>query len=140
MRVRTKILIGIGIVALIAIGFFVIFPYFLVCPPLPLFSIENRDGNNEHGVVVEIFDSDNQSIFKKTVVLGPKEEICYPKPYWLKLTWSRGEYTFKVTVDDTITETCKTEVYPWLEVLIYLYTKDPLSGEISPITIARVVV
>lgn len=43
-------------------------------------------------------------------------------------------------MDDTVTETCTTEVDPWLEVLIYLYARDPISGEINPLTIARVVV
>jgi len=139
MRVGTKIFLGIGAVLVIAIGFFVIFPYLLVGPPLPLLSIENKDINNEHEVVVEIFNSNNQSIFKKTVLLSPNEEISYPKPLWLKLPWTRGEYTFKITMDDTYRLPFMTEIYPWVEIHIILYSKDR-KGQISPLTIVHVMV
>ncbi|RZN37215.1 MAG: hypothetical protein EFT35_06320 [Methanophagales archaeon ANME-1-THS] len=140
MRKRTAIVLGLGIAMVLAISFFILYPYVLMGPPLHLFSIQNRDGTDAHEVLVEIIDSEHQPIFTETIVVAPNEEISYPKPLWLKLTRSRGEYTFNVRVDNTFTETCTTEVDPWLEVLIALYARDPRSGEIRPLTITRVVV
>ena len=141
MKTRNKILLGVGIGVLLIVGFYVIFPFYLAGPPLPLFSIENRDINN-HEVVVEIFDLHNKSIFKETLVLDPKEKIDYPKPFWLLLPglMVKEDCTFKVTVDDEATKVYQTEVYPWIQVCIFLYTKHPISGEINPIAIAHVVV
>ena len=55
------------------------FSFYLVGPPLPLFSLKNGDVSN-HEVVIEIFDLHDKykSIFKEKLELDPKEEICYP--------------------------------------------------------------
>ncbi|MDI6885718.1 MAG: hypothetical protein QMD22_05105 [archaeon] len=127
MKTRNKILIGVGIVALLVVGFYVIFSFYLVGTPLPLFSLKNGDVSN-HEVVIEIFDLHNKSIFKETLELDPKEEICYPRPFWLNFLWLK-ECTLKVTVDNKATKTYKTDVYPWKQFHISL-AKDPISGEI----------
>ncbi|KAF5432585.1 hypothetical protein C5S39_03310 [Candidatus Methanophagaceae archaeon] len=127
MKTRNKILIGVGIVVLLVVGFYVFFPFYVVGPPVPLFSIENIDISN-HEVVIEIFDLHNKSIFKETLELGPKEEICYPRPVLLNFRWLK-ECTLKVTVDNKATKTYKTEVYAWTQFCISL-VKDPISGEI----------
>jgi len=134
MKTRNKILIGIGLVALVVAGFYVIFPFLIVGPPLPLYYIKNEDVNN-HTVVVEIFDYHNESILKEIYKLSPKESVTYPKPFLMVLTRSEEEYRFKITLDSEVTETYETEIYPWLMVAIHLYHKDPISEEVTPIGI-----
>lgn len=128
MKTRNKILAGAGIVVLLVVGFYFIFPFYLVGPPLPILSLKNRDVIN-HEIVIEIFDQNNKSIFKETYELDPKEEIGYPRPFLLKFRWLK-ECTLKVTVDNNTTEMCKTDVYPWKEFGIFI-DKDPISGEIN---------
>ncbi|MEA1945629.1 MAG: hypothetical protein U9N07_09955 [Euryarchaeota archaeon] len=128
MKTRNKILIGVGIVVLLVVGFYVIFPFYLVGPPLPLLSLKNGDAIN-HEVVIEIFDHNNKSIFKETYGLNPKEEIRHPRPFLLNFRWLK-ECTLKVTVDNNTTKMYKTDVYPWKEFGIAI-NKDPISGEIN---------
>jgi hypothetical protein len=128
MKTSNKILTGVGIVVLLVVGFYVIFPFYLVGPPLPLFSLKNGDVSN-HEVVIEIFDRHNNSIFKETYELDPKEELCYPRPFLLKFRWLK-ECTLKVTVDNNTTKMYKTDIYPWKEFRITI-GKDPISGEIN---------
>jgi hypothetical protein len=128
MKTRNKILIGVGIVVLLVVGFYIIFPFYLVGPPLPLLSLKNGDAIN-HEVVIEIFDQNNKSIFKETYELDPKEEIGYPRPFLLKFRWLK-ECTLKVTVDDNTTKMYKTDVYAWKEFAIFI-DKDSVSEEIN---------
>ena len=128
MKTRNKILIGIGIVVLLVVGFYFIFPFYLVGPPLPLFSLKNEDVSS-HEVVIEIFDQNNKYIFKETFELDPKEEIYYPRPFLLKFQWLK-ECTLKVTVDDNTTKMYKTDVYSWKEFRITI-NKDLISGEMN---------
>ena len=128
MKTRNKILIGIGIVVLLVVGFYFIFPFYLVGPPLPLLSLKNGDAI-DHKVVIEIFDRNNKSIFKETYALDPKEELRYPRPFLLKFRWLK-ECTLKVTVDDNATKVYKTDVYSWKEFRITM-GKDPISGEMN---------
>ena len=128
MKTGNKILIGAGIVLLLAVGFYFIFPFYLVGPPLPLLSLKNGDVNN-HEVVIEIFDQNNKSIFKETYELAPKEEIRYPRPFLLKFRWLK-ECTLNVTVDNNTTKMYKTDVYPWKEFGIFI-DKDLISGEMD---------
>jgi len=136
MKTRNKILIGVGIVVLLVVGFYFIFPFYLVGPPLPLFSLKNEDVSS-HEVVIEIFDRQNKSIFKETYGLDPEEEIRYPRPFLLKFRWLK-ECTLKITVDNDITEMCETDVYSWKEFRITI-GKDPVSGEMN-IEIGAIVV
>ena len=128
MKTRNKILAGAGIVVLLVIGFYIIFPFYLVGPPLPLLSLKNRDDIN-HEVVIEIFDQNNKAIFNETYELDPKEEIGHLRPFLLKFRWLK-ECTLKVTVDNDATEMCKTDVYPWKEFGIFI-DKDSISGELN---------
>jgi len=136
MKTRNKILIGVGIVVLLVVGFYFIFPFYLVGPPLPLLSLKNEDVSS-HEVVIEIFDRQNKSIFKETYGLDPEEEIRYPRPFLLKFRWLK-ECTLKITVDNDITEMCETDVYSWKEFRITI-GKDPVSGEMN-IEIGAIVV
>ena len=136
MKTRNKILTGVGIVVLVVVGFYVIFPFYLVGPPVPLLSLNNRDVSN-HEVVIEIFDLHNKSIFKETFELDPKEEIMYSRPFLLNFRWLK-ECTLKVTVDNNTTKICKTDVHPWTVSCITI-GKDPISGEMN-IEIGAIVV
>jgi len=136
VKTRNKILTGAGIVVLLVIGFYIIFPFYLVGPPLPLLSLKNGDVIN-HEVVIEIFDQNNKSIFKETYELDPEEEIRYPRPFLLNFRWLK-ECTLEVTVDTDITKMCETDVYPWKEFGIAI-DKDPISGEMN-IEIGAIVV
>ena len=128
MKTRNKIVIGAGIALLLAVGFYFIFPFYLVGPPLPLLSLKNGDVSN-HEVVIEIFDRNNKSIFKETYELDPKEELRYPRPFLLKFRWLK-ECTLKVTVDDNATKMYKTDVYPHKLFDIFI-NKDQISGEVN---------
>ena len=127
-----KILIGAGIAVLILVSFYILFPFWLVGPPPDsLYSIENDD-INKHTVLVKLFDSHNKTVFKKTHVLDPGEEVDYPKPLWILLPWSDGKYTIAITLDGKIRKTCEIMLHPWMTVLIDLYAEEPLT--ISEIT------
>lgn len=137
MRTINKILIGLGIIVLIisvAKYFYII--GFLLEPVEPLrFSIHNSD-INKHIVTVEIFDSNNKSLFKETYEVNLKEEpILSPK-----ITEKKGEYTFKVTLDDKIEKTYKAEIgVGGGRVSIWLYNEN-VSGSKDPIYITQVIV
>jgi len=128
MRATSLIVAGLGIVVLLIVGFYIIFPFYLVGPPLPLLSLKNGDAIN-HEVVIEIFDQNNKSIFKETYELDPKEEIRYPRPFLLNFRWLK-ECTLKVTVDNNTTKMYKTDVYPYKIFGIFI-DKDPISGEMN---------
>lgn len=134
MKRSNKILTSVGIVVLVAICFYVIFPFFLVGPPLPLYRIVNGD-INDHEVFIEVLDPHNKSILKETHNIGPKESISCPKPFLLKFMWPEGEFTFEITLDGEITETFETDIYPFLMVEIWLYYEDSNSREVIPISI-----
>ena len=128
MKTRNTLLAGAGIVVLLVIGFYIIFSFYLVGPPLPLLSLKNGDAVN-HNVVIEIFGQNNNSIFKETYELDPEEEICHSRPFLLKFRWLKG-CTLKVTVDNDATKMCKTDVYPYKIFCIFI-DKDPISGEMD---------
>jgi len=133
MKSRNQILIGAGIAVLILASFYILFPFLLVGSPDPLYRIENDD-INKHKVVVELFDSHNKTVFIKTHVLDPGEEVRYPKPLlWLLLPGFDGKYTIDITLDGEIRKTREIMIYPWMMVCIDLY--DPLYSE-EPLTIS----
>lgn len=114
---------------MVLLSYFVIFPYLLVGSPTPLFYIDNTDLQS-HEVIVEVFDSHNESVFKEQYELAPEEHIAQPKSLWLLLRWSmpwskgkdmystEGEYEFKVILDGEIEDTCRTLPTAWSSVLI----------------------
>ncbi|MFZ3384587.1 MAG: hypothetical protein WA144_11740 [Candidatus Methanoperedens sp.] len=136
MRTINKILISLGIIALIVITSIYLIGL-LVSPGMdPLrFSIHNND-INKHLVTVEIFDSVNKSLFKETYEVNPKDEPIFSP----KITEKNGEYTFKVALDDKIEKTYKAEVGVGKSgVSIWLYNEN-VSGSKDPIYIVQTVV
>jgi hypothetical protein len=105
-----------SIIALIIVCFTAM-PFLFLGAPLPLYSINNNDVM-EHKVVIEIFDMDNNSVFKNEYDLAPDTEVSQSKPVWLllKLSFPPGgkeEYEFKVTLDDNLTEEFQRKVQVW---------------------------
>ncbi len=114
---RRKKLI-IGIILLIAVLLIVTkiidyLPYFIGGAPLPVFGISNFDSKN-HSVNVQIFDSNNKSLFDKTYELGDSQSkaytVQYPENGWKDVhekerLFPKGTYTFIVTMDTNISKT-----------------------------------
>jgi len=134
MKIINKVLIGVGIAALVAIiGLYISVTLFFLLNMEPLhFSINNGDVN-KHEVTVEIFDSDGKSIFNEIYEVSPKKRIYSPE-----ITKKKGDYMFKVTLDNEIEKTYKAKVGLGRgEVTIWLYVK--VSGKIIPIDITQIV-
>ncbi|MBN2487859.1 MAG: hypothetical protein JXA98_02390 [Methanosarcinaceae archaeon] len=124
-----KIIVAAGVFVFILISCYAAIPLIFMGPPVPLFTVHNHDTTG-HEVVVEVFDSNNESIIKETYVLDPKDDISRSRPVGLKLPWSGGGYTFKVTMDGKVTETSRMEIPDvYTMVNIRLYSKDYVSGE-----------
>ena len=122
---RKKLIIGI--VVLIAVLLIVkeiidYFPYFMVGLPLPVFGIYNHDTKN-HSVNVQIFDSNNKSLFDKIYELGDSRSEAYTVQYPENGKWKdvhekdrlfpKGTYTFIVTMDNNISKTQQIEMDTW---------------------------
>lgn len=134
---KSYLFVIVSIVTLVAISL-IAMPFVFIGAPSPLFSIYNND-SNEHKVVIEIFDSNNESIFEQTYELAPGASIWQPKSSWLllELSVSPGntkECTFKITLDDDITEIHQIGLQPWVIADIILYednAETPLAVYIS---------
>lgn len=134
----SKISIFLGILVLILLNYFFVFPFLLAGPPTPLFYIDNNDLQS-HEVTVEVFDSHNESVFKEKYELAPKEHIEQPKSLWLLLQrlmpWSeqgeKGNYEFKVILDSKITDTCRMLPHPLTSVVIYIDEKNDSQSPMS---------
>lgn len=131
MRTLFKIFIGIAVIVLAIFAFIYITAERPGMGPLK-FSIYNRD-NVTHAVTVEIFDSNNNSLFEESYDALSKVYIQSPE-----ITKKKGEYIFKVTLDNKIEETYTATVGTgWFDVAIYLYEND--SGN-KPIYITQAVI
>jgi hypothetical protein len=127
MKKSHEYLMIASIITLIAICL-IAMPFLFIGPPSPLFFIGNKDVN-ERGVAVEMFNSDNNSVFKEKYKLAPEEQIWQPKPAWLlsKLSFPLGDkeiYTVKVTSDDNLTETRLIKFELWNTVHVELYNHE----------------
>ena len=117
---KNNLLRSTGIVAIgIALGylfFFVLFPIIMIGAPTPLYSIHNFDTKN-HALIIKILDSRNTTVLVKTYDVLPARSIAYdrgfgwyPKAAWTPFTWSEGEYTFSVMLDEAYTASHTTHV------------------------------
>ncbi len=127
MKKSRALLVMVSIVTLIAICL-IAMPFIFIGSPDPLFSIHNNDVN-EHKVVIEICNSNNESVFKQTYGLAPEASIWQPKPLWMLLELSippgdTEEYTFKTTLDLNLTETRQIEIQLWNIVDVELYNDE----------------
>lgn len=119
----------------------------MIGPPAPLFYVYNN--LQSHEVTVEVFDSHNESVFKKTYEPAPEERIVQSKSLWLLLrwsiTWSKGKYTYwaegeyesKVILDKEITGNCRILLHPWNSAVINI---DEMKDSNSPISMGIVTV
>lgn len=131
----------IALVLLIIVGFYfnnIQVGYWIVGEARPLFIIYNMDFNS-HEVDIEIFNSDNESIFKELYFLNQSELKEYPKPQTMTTSREYHTYTFKVTLDNETTKIDTADIDPWTTQEIYLYAKstdgDETFGEIIPLEI-----
>lgn len=133
MKKSYVLLVIASIVTLISICL-IMMPFIFIGAPLPLFSIDNKDVN-EHKVVIEVFNSNNKSVFEKTYKMAPGANISQSKPVWLLLQLSippgnKVDYNFKITLDDNITNTHQIGLQVWVMADIKLYednTENPIS-------------
>lgn len=145
---RQKILIFSGVLILILLSHFIVFPFLLVGSPTSFFEIYNNDLQT-HEVTIEVLNSYNESVLKETYKLAPEEHIAQPKSLWLLLKWSmpwskgeytywaEGEYEFKVILDNEITDIYRTVPYAWNSVVIDI---DKGNNSISRICIGEIMV
>jgi len=118
---RKKLIIGI-IVLIVAVPIVKeiidYLPYFIGGAPLSVFGISNFDSKN-HSVNVQIFDSNNRSLFDKTYELGDSRSesyiIQYPEKGWKDVhekgrLFPKGTYTFIVTMDANVSKTQQIEI------------------------------
>jgi len=104
------------IIALIIISC-IAMPFIFIGKPEPLFSMKNKD-TISHQVMVEISDSNNNSIFKEVYVMDPDSEISQSKSAWLMLQLSfppgnSKDITIQVTVDNDLSEKSQTDLQLW---------------------------
>ncbi|MDF1532082.1 MAG: hypothetical protein P1P72_07185 [ANME-2 cluster archaeon] len=125
MKRNKKIIICAGIVVIGLI--IIIYTPLLMYKPLE-FYIYNEDVE-KHEVTVVIFDTDGKLIFNETYMSSPGIPINSKK-----VVDKRGDYLFKVRLDDNITDTIKSEK-EFGRVNIYLYGYD--SGKNVPIRIGQ---
>lgn len=122
---KSNLLLAIvSVITLIVMGL-IAMPFIFVGMPSHLFFIKNND-INDHTVTIEVFDSANDSIFKKVYEMKPETVIHESKPAWLMLQLSfppgdRKECTLKVILDENISETSYMELGLWDTVDITLY-------------------
>jgi len=144
MKRNTIVGIVIALVLLTIAGFYINqiqLGYWIVGQPTPLFIIQNEDSYS-HKVDIEIFNSDNESIFKELYTLNQSERKEYPKPQTMTNSESYHAYTFKVTLDNETTKILTEMIDPWTTPVIDLYSphNKNASGEVIPLDIRVTVV
>jgi len=117
MNMVNKILIGVAIILASLFSVYIYGPILLAGQMAPLLFSLSNDDTNKHVVSVEIFDSDNNSLFNETCELDAGEEIGVSKSslelsdrisLWIKADLE--EYTFKVVLDDGTEKTFKAQM------------------------------
>ncbi len=131
----TKKLIILGLIILITVPFFYVsLPFIFRGPAASFFVIHNHDVK-KHEVTVEVFDQQNKSIINETFSMASEGDFSQSRPLSLRFHREKREYTFKVTMDNQITNTVKLEIpHSHALVDIRLYSKDYESGKIVPIS------
>ena len=133
-RKKKKLIAAIITIIIISVFlfFFIILPMGILGPePSPLFYIFNSDDDTNHTVTVEIFNSNNTSIYNKSFDVKPDDYIkidrgfdwC-PKHMFYWFFWDEGSYTFYVTLDNTYNESYHTDLYPVKSIMIRLYSNE----------------
>lgn len=132
---RKRLLLIVGLILLVVISvclfLFIILPM-MILPPYPpsLFEISNYDDVN-HTVSVEIFNSENNSIFLESFDVKPDElfsferglDWCPRNRFWW-LSWEEVPYTFHIMLDNTYNTSHYTVLIPTKSVWISIYLDD----------------
>lgn len=67
------------------------------------FELTNYDVGT-HEISVEILDSHNESVFKESYKLRPKESVSKVKPFNLRNSFESKEYIFRIILDNGVAE------------------------------------
>jgi hypothetical protein len=104
MQNLKKILLFLLIIPVAAIVCYHVLIFLLGGPALDnFFELTNRDAGT-HEISVEIFDSDNESVFKESYKLRPNESVSKTKPSNLRSSFELKEYTFRIILDNGVAE------------------------------------
>ncbi|MCL7474610.1 MAG: hypothetical protein SCH39_05960 [Methanosarcinales archaeon] len=128
MKLIYYILIGIGIGILI-IPTLIIYSDYSRTEPLQ-FRVNNYD-TREHLIRIEIFNPQMAIIFNQTYSVNPETQIYSPE-----IIRKKGNYLFKISLDDTFIESFDAGVGPsYSTVEIKLF--GTYSGELEPLYILQ---
>jgi hypothetical protein len=126
--------------------FFLVFPIIFIGPPMSIYDIRNMDSIT-HNVSVEIFDSNNNSMYLKTYMIQPDRGVEFERQInWFIpiidefITWSHGTYTFRFSVDNNFSRDITAPVRTWQTVDVWVYYQGPQDIEVIPIEIKIVTV
>ncbi|MEL4304897.1 hypothetical protein [Methanococcoides sp. LMO-2] len=135
MKINERVLVaGVFGALFLLILFILLIPFIFTGPASSFFVVHNHDVN-DHTVVIDVFDSHNRSIVTETYELGPKSDISQKRPLRLSLPFSKGEFNFKVTVDDKIIGIYPVKIPdPYTMVNIRLYYED-YTGNMTPVSL-----
>ncbi|WP_462271967.1 hypothetical protein [Methanohalophilus sp.] len=127
MKKSYTFFVVVFIITLISICFIAL-PFVFLGAPSPLFTITNTD-INEHDVLIELFDSNNNLVYNNTYELIPESKILQSKPSGMLLQLSfppgnKEEYLLKITSDDNITKSRQIELELWNTIDVKLYDDD----------------
>lgn len=102
----------------------------LAGPPTPLFYIHNF-GTTNHTITLSVLDSANKTILFQSYDLQPNADIeyrrgfgWYPTITMTPFTWSEGNYTFYVVLDNTYTASHTTNVQITQTIAIKIQFQD----------------
>ena len=139
---RKKLIIGIIVLiaaVLILKEVVAYWPYFVMGPPLGVFSISNFDSKN-HSMNIQVFDSNNKLLFNKNYELGhsqlgqwvPEQLKQYPENGWKSVNdkdrlFPKGNYIFIITLDNNPARTFQEKLDTWREAGIAIDNNGYLS-------------
>ena len=135
MRTNNGIIVaGVFGAFILLILLILLIPFIFTGPASSFFVVHNHDVS-DHAVVIDVFDTHNRSIITETYELGPESDISQKRPFRLSLPFSKGEFNFKVTVDDKIIGIYHVEIPdPYTMVNIRLYYED-YTGNMTPVSL-----
>jgi len=122
MRNFGKIILLLLIILVAAFVGYNVLIFLLGGPALDnFFELTNRDSGT-HEISVEIFDSDNESVFKESYKLYPNESVSKAKPFNLRSSFESKEYTFRIILDNGFAEeTTSVSLNRWSTATIDIY-------------------
>ncbi len=97
-------------------------PFLMSGPPFELYSIKNKD-NIDHKVNIQVFDPSGKLVINNTYEIKSRAYVVYPESKWKdnfekdKL-FPKGQYAFKITIDDDISKASTQYVDTWRQTFV----------------------